>query len=74
MIKIDQESYIEQILHVQHMQDCKALSTPLDPGTKLCKNILELEDAEKVQQYQQAIRSLMCTRPDLAYTICVEPI
>src|ERR1035438_7777580 len=55
------------------MQDCKYLSTPLDPGTKLHKNKLELEDAEKARWYKQVIRSLMyvmlATRPDLAYTV-----
>src|ERR1035438_9477913 len=73
MIKIDQESYVEKILQAQGMQNCKSLTTPLDPGTKLCKNILELDDIEKARQYQQAISSLMyvmlATRPDLAYTI-----
>ena len=47
MIKIDQESYVEKILQVQGMQNCKSLSTPLDPGTRLCKNILELDNTEK---------------------------
>src|ERR1035438_2098598 len=48
MIKIDQESYVEKILQVQGMQNCKSLTMPLDPGTKLRKNILELNDIEKV--------------------------
>ena len=73
MIKIDQESYVEKVLHMQGMQNCKSLSMPLDPGTKLHKNKLELNDVEKARWYQQAIRSLMhvmlATRPDLAYTI-----
>ena len=73
MIKIDQESYVEKILQAQGMQNCKSLTTPLDPGTKLCKNILELDNIEKAQWYQQAISSLMyvmlATQPDLAYTI-----
>ena len=47
MIKIDQESYVDKILLTQGMQDCKFLTTLLDPGTKLCKNELELEDVEK---------------------------
>ena len=46
-IKIDQESYVEKILQGQQMQDSKSLSMPLDPGTKLCKNKLQLEDAVK---------------------------
>ena len=33
-IKIDQESYVEKVLQVQGMQNCKSLTTPLDPGMK----------------------------------------
>ena len=58
-IKINQESYVEKILHVQGMWECKALTTLLDPGMKLHKNDLELKDIQKAQQYQQAIGSLM---------------
>ena len=47
MIKIDQESYVEKILQVQGMQNCKSLTMPLDPGMKSHRNKLELDDIEK---------------------------
>ena len=51
-IKIDQESYVEKILQVQGMQNCKSLTMPLDPGTKLRKNKAEIEDVNKAWWYQ----------------------
>jgi hypothetical protein len=56
------------------MEDCKAIGVPLDPKTKLKKNVNKDDEMVKVP-YQQAVGSLMyamlCTRPDLAYPISV---
>ena len=49
MIKINQESYVEKVLHTQAMLNCKSLNTSLDPGTRLHKNKLPLKDAEKAR-------------------------
>ncbi len=57
-----------------HMEDCKAIGVPLDPKTKLKKNVNRDDEMVKVP-YQQAVGSLMyamlCTRLDLAYLISV---
>ncbi len=54
------------------MEDYKAMGVPLDPKTKLKKNVNKDDEMVKVP-YQQAVGSLMyvvlCTRPDLAYPI-----
>jgi hypothetical protein len=56
------------------MEDCKAIKVPLDPKTKLKKNVNKDDEMVKVP-YQQAVGSLMyamlCTQPDLAYPINV---
>jgi hypothetical protein len=54
------------------MEDCKAIKVPLDPKTKLKKNVNKDDEMVKVP-YQQAVGSLMyamlCTWSDLAYPI-----
>jgi ATP-binding cassette subfamily B (MDR/TAP) protein 1 len=54
------------------MEDCKAIRAPLDPKTKLEKNVNKDVKMVKVP-YQQAMGSLMyamlCTSPILAYPI-----
>jgi hypothetical protein len=71
---INQIGYLKEILKCYCMEDCKAIGVPLDPKTKLKKN--ENKDVEMVEvPYQQAMGSLMyamlCTLPNLAYSICV---
>jgi len=54
------------------MENAKAVSTPVDPSTKLVKTT---EDCEDVDQglYQSAVGSLLHlstrTRPDIAYAV-----
>jgi hypothetical protein len=54
------------------MQDCKPVSTPIDPNHRLIATSDE-DDKADATAYQQIIGSLMylvtATRPDLAYTI-----
>jgi hypothetical protein len=56
------------------MEDCKTIKMPLDPKTKLKKNVNKDDEMMKVP-YQKAVRSLMyamlCIRLDLAYLINV---
>jgi hypothetical protein len=56
------------------MEDCKAIEMPLDPKTKLKKNMNKNDEMVKVL-YQQVMGSLMytmlCIRLDLAYSISV---
>jgi hypothetical protein len=74
LLYINQIGYLKEILKRFRMEDCKAIGVPLDPKTKLKKNVNKDDEMVKVP-YQQAVGSLMyailCTRPDLAYPISV---
>jgi hypothetical protein len=74
LIYNNQIGYLKEILKRFRMEDCKAIGVPLDPKTKLKKNVNKDDEMVKVP-YQQAMGSLMyamlCTRPDLAYPINV---
>jgi hypothetical protein len=71
---INQIGYLKEIIKRFCMEDCKAIGVPLDPKTKLKKNVNKDDEMVKVP-YQQMVRSLMyamlCTWPDLAYLINV---
>ncbi len=69
-ITLSQRQYIENILELHSMADCRPVSTPTDPNQKLIKvDVPEVD--EKV--YQSALGSLMYvmlgTRPDLAFSV-----
>ncbi len=70
---INQIGYLKEIFKHFRMEDRKAIGVPLDPKTKLKKNVNN-DEMVKVP-YQQAVGSLMyamlCTRLDLAYPISV---
>ena len=59
------------------MEDCKAISTPMDPSIKLSKDmsLKSPQERKKVKgiPYQNVIGSLMYamlgTRPDLAFAV-----
>jgi hypothetical protein len=74
LLYINQIGYLKEILKRFRMEDCKAIRVPLDPKTKLKKNVKKDDEMVKVP-YQQVMGSLMyamlCTRPDLAYPISV---
>lgn len=73
-VKMSQAKAIEGVLARFRMQDCKALNTPME--TKI---ILEPHDGDGATiteaPYRQIIGCLMyimlCTRPDIAYPVCV---
>jgi len=74
LLCMNQIGYLKEILKRFRMEDCKAIGVPLDPKTKLKKNVNKDDEMVKVP-YQQAVGSLMyamlCIRPDLAYPISV---
>ena len=71
-ITLSQTTFIDKILNRFSMQDCKPVSTPIDPDHRL-KAIEVDEQSTDTTAYQQIIGPLMYlvtgTRPDLAYTI-----
>ncbi len=71
LLYINKIGYFKEIFKCFCMEDCKAIGEPLDPKTKLKKNVNKDDKMVKVF-YQQAVGSLMlCIRPDLAYRISV---
>ncbi len=58
LIYINQIGYLKEILKLFRMEDCKAIGVPLDPKTKLKKNVNKDDEMAKVP-YQQAMGSLM---------------
>nr|AAZ28937.1 polyprotein [Phanerochaete chrysosporium RP-78] len=70
-ISILQTRYLETILERFGMQDCKPVSTPLDPGVKLEPTPEDQTPADV--PYAAAIGSLMYaatgTRPDIAFAV-----
>ncbi len=74
LLYINQIGYLKEILKSFRMEDYKAIKVPLDPKTKMKKNVNKDDEMMKVP-YQQAVGSLMyamlCTPPDLAYPISV---
>ncbi len=74
LLYINQIGYLKEIFKCFCMEDCKAIEVPLDPNTKLKKNVNK--DDEMVQvPYQQAVGSLMyamlCIQLNLACPINV---
>lgn len=69
VITLDQESYVNQLLHKFNMTDCKVADTPMEEKLNLQKG----EKCETVYPYQQLIGSLMYlavqTRPDIAFSV-----
>jgi hypothetical protein len=71
-ITLSQTTFIDKILNRFSMQDCKPVSTPINPNHQL-KAIEVDKQRTDTTAYQQIIGSLMYLvterRPDLAYTI-----
>lgn len=71
IIEIDQKQFLEELLRKYKMQDCNAVSTPIESGTDLKKGKTEDESLES--RCRALIGSLMYaslgTRPDLCYAI-----
>ena len=73
-LKIKQSKYLESVLKKFDMENCKPVSTPLEPGRKFVK-LQENETPVDVQRYQMAIGCLTyaatATRPDIAAAVGV---
>ena len=71
-IRIGQPVYTNNLLKKFGMQDCKAVSAPVDISTKLV-NATSKDECVDQQLYQSAIGSLLylsvSTRPDIAYAV-----
>ena len=78
-ISISQKQYIIDMLERYGMSDCKPVSTPMSPGSKLSTSMApsSLEDITfmKPVPYLSAVGSLMylaiTTRPDISYAVGV---
>lgn len=76
-VALDQEAYIESVLARFNMENSKPVSTPMNPGVKLTKDMAPqtADEAEKMKKvpYQEAVGSLMylaqCTRPDVLFAV-----
>lgn len=69
IITLDQEQYINSLLHRFKMFECKAVATPMEPGLQLSKNPNSVFSVP----YQELVGSLMylsvMTRPDISYAV-----
>ena len=76
-IAIDQEQYINEILHRFVMDDCNPVSTPMDLNQKISSKMCPINDEKKQQMknipYMETIGSLLfaaqITRPDISYPV-----
>lgn len=76
-ISLDQAAYINRILKRFNMQNCNAVSSPLEAGQRISKEMCANNDDEKQKMvdipYRQAIGSLMflaqITRPDISFPV-----
>ena len=73
-LTISQANYVERVLRKFGMENCKPVSTPLDPGRKF-QQLSQGDEPFNVQTYQQAIGCLTyvstATRPDVAAAVGV---
>ena len=75
-LKLHQGAYTAKLLQDQGMQDCKPVSTPLDPATFRALMLLPVDvvDVEAQKEYATLIGGLIWvirTRPDMAFTVNV---
>ena len=72
-LSIDQSLYLSNVLKRFQMENCCAVSTPLETGRKFCKR--NDDEAFDIKLYQQAIGCLnyICntTRPDISAAVGV---
>lgn len=71
-IFLDQQKYIRVILQRFQMQNCNAVSTPMETGLKLTKRD-DPASADEIWQYQRLIGCLeyaaCATRPDITFAV-----
>jgi hypothetical protein len=79
LIGLSQDTYIDKVLKMFHMQDSKKDFLPMSHGVSLCKSQCPSTSDEQEKMsgipYASAIRSIMyvmlCTRPVIAYALSV---
>ena len=73
-LTISQPNHTEKVLRKFGMENCKPVSTPLEPGRKL-QQLSSSDESVDIQTYQQAIGCLTyvstATRPDIAAAVGV---
>ena len=69
-IKLNQTSYIKDVLHEFGLSDCNGVNTPLDPNLRI---VNPQPDGKSEHLYRKLIGCLQyiaqCTRPDIAYPV-----
>ena len=74
VLMIHQKSYLKNVLKRFGMENCKPISTPMDPNVKFEK-LADDERPANIQEYQAMIGSLtyasIATRPDLSSAVGV---
>ena len=72
VMTIDQKLYLQNVLKRFGMEDCKPVSTPVEPGKKYVK-LSDGDEPVDISLYQAAIGSLnyaaIATRPDLSIAV-----
>jgi len=73
-LKISQEQYILNLLKDYSMSDCKSVSTPAEPNSKLVKTPDDEKDKEALKfPYRQLVGALLwiarTCRPDIIYAV-----
>ena len=78
-LQLSQRQYIIEMLERFNMADCSAVSTPMDPGVRLCAAMSPQTPQEKAAMkdipYINAVGALMylsvATRPDISHSVGV---
>jgi len=72
-IRINQQTYVTELLQRFEMQDCRPVSTPLDVNTKLTKTDSWTSADGEEPPYRELVGCLLylsvATRPDLAHAV-----
>ena len=76
ILTISQSQFITNLLQEHGLQDCKPISTPLNPGCCLSTSMCPQFKAEALEMHQYPYISIvgllmylaLTTRPDIAYT------
>lgn len=71
ILKLDQSEYIRKLLARFGMENCKAVSTPMEVNCKLLKSEKDSSLQDDIYNYRQLLGCLMylsvCTRPDISF-------
>jgi Reverse transcriptase (RNA-dependent DNA polymerase) len=70
-IFIPQGAYARDILQKFGMSDCNSVATPMELGAKISKLEGEAVDSNNYWSLIGSLRYLICTRPDISFTVGV---